>query len=91
MPSLGRGADGLASTVALTDKRGVVATSYTYDSFGNLTAQSGSATNPLQFTGRELDSETSLYYYRARYYDPLFGRFLSEDRAKHRARINFYP
>jgi RHS repeat-associated protein len=30
-------------------------------------------------TGCEFDTETSLYYYRARYYDPLTGRFLSED------------
>jgi len=30
-------------------------------------------------TGREFDSETSLYYYRARYYDASAGRFLNED------------
>jgi RHS repeat-associated protein len=31
------------------------------------------------YTGRELDSETGLYYYRARYYAPTTGRFISED------------
>ncbi len=31
------------------------------------------------FTGREWDPEIGLYYYRARYYDPKAGRFLSED------------
>ena len=31
------------------------------------------------FTGREWDSETGLYYYRARYYDPKAGRFISDD------------
>ena len=31
------------------------------------------------FTGREYDSETGLYFYRARYYDPKIGRFISED------------
>ena len=31
------------------------------------------------FTGREYDSETGLYFYRARYYDPAIGRFISED------------
>jgi RHS repeat-associated protein len=34
------------------------------------------------YTGRESDSETSLYYYRARYYDPRLGRFISEDPAR---------
>jgi len=35
--------------------------------------------NPFMFTGREYDSETGLYFYRARYYDPAIGRFISED------------
>jgi RHS repeat-associated protein len=35
---------------------------------------------PIGFsTGREFDKETGLYYYRARYYDPMEGRFISKD------------
>jgi len=34
--------------------------------------------NPLQYTGREVDG-TGLYYYRARYYDPVLKRFISDD------------
>ncbi len=34
---------------------------------------------PYAYTARELDSESGLYYYRARFYDPQTGRFLSED------------
>lgn len=34
--------------------------------------------NPLQYTGRENDG-TELYYYRARYYDPVLKRFISQD------------
>ena len=32
-----------------------------------------------KFTGQELDSESGLYYYGARYYDPEIGRFISPD------------
>jgi RHS repeat-associated protein len=54
---------------------------YGYHSFGKQISSTGSLTNPFQYTGREFDSETNLYYYRARYYDPSVGRFLSEDTA----------
>ena len=72
-------ADGLGSVTSLTNSSGTAAEIYTYDSFGNLTASSGSITNPFQFTGRESDPETGLYYYRARYNDPKIGRFITED------------
>lgn len=35
--------------------------------------------NPWMFTGRQFDEETGLYFYRARYYDPVKGRFLQRD------------
>jgi RHS repeat-associated protein len=63
---------------------------YQYDSFGKQTASSGSLTNPFQYTARELDPETSLYYYRARYYDQTAGRFLSEDPVGFNGGANFY-
>src|SRR5271167_839163 len=63
-------ADGLGSVSSLSNAAGALAQTYTFDSFGNLTASSGSLTNPFQYTGRESDPETGLYYYRARYYDP---------------------
>jgi RHS repeat-associated protein len=51
--------------------------------FASLTnvSQGGSSqfANPFLFTGRRLDAETSLYYYRARILDPTEGRFLSRD------------
>src|ERR1700674_5443528 len=63
-------ADGLGSVTSLRNTSGANAQTYTYDSFGNLTASSGSLTNSFRYTGREFDTEPSLYYYRARYYDP---------------------
>jgi hypothetical protein len=59
-------ANGLGSVTSLSTSGGAIANTYTYDSFGNLTASSGSLTNPFRYTAREFDSETSLYYYRAR-------------------------
>ncbi len=72
-------ADGLGSVTSLSSAAGTLAQTYGYDSFGNQTSSNGSLTNPFQYTGREFDADTSLYYYRARFYDPRTGRFLSED------------
>jgi RHS repeat-associated protein len=47
-------------------------------------------TNFLEYTGGEYDSESNLYYYRARYCDPTSGRFLSEDPVRFNAASNFY-
>jgi RHS repeat-associated protein len=84
-------ADGLGSVTSLTNTSGANAQTYTYDSFGNLTASSGSLTNSFRYTGWEFDTETSLYYYRARYYDPTVGRFISEDPTGFKGGLNFYP
>jgi RHS repeat-associated protein len=71
--------DGLGSVTSLTTAAGTLGNTYRYDSFGNVTASSGSISNRFEYTAREFDSETGLNYYRARYYDPNTGRFLSED------------
>ncbi|MFQ5873861.1 MAG: RHS repeat-associated core domain-containing protein, partial [Dehalococcoidia bacterium] len=83
--------DALGSVWDLTDSTGTIARSYTYDSFGQLLAQTGTLANPYTYTARELDPETGLYYYRARYYDPTIGRFLQEDPLGLAGGINLYP
>ncbi|HEY6385112.1 MAG TPA: RHS repeat-associated core domain-containing protein [Candidatus Acidoferrum sp.] len=72
-------ADGLGSITSLSNSAGTIANTYTYDSYGNLTASTGTLVNSFRYTARESDPETRLYYYRARYYDPNAGRFLTED------------
>jgi RHS repeat-associated protein len=67
--------DHLGSTQALTDASGNVVEQIAYDSFGN----GGSALTRYGYTGREHDPVTNLMYYRARFYDPQVGRFISED------------
>jgi RHS repeat-associated protein len=60
----------------------------TEDAWGNL--QAGDTLAGPAFTGREWDPEIGLYYYRARYYDPHLGRFISEDPIGFRGGENFY-
>jgi len=71
--------DGLGSATSLSNSAGALANTYVYDSYGNLSASTGTLINSFRYTGREFDSETNTYYYRARYYDQTTGRFLSED------------
>jgi RHS repeat-associated protein len=70
--------EALGSTIALADTAGTVATSYTYDPFGNTTSSGASSSNSFQYTGRENDG-TGLLALRARYYSPTLQRFLAED------------
>jgi RHS repeat-associated protein len=83
-------ADGFGSITSLSNAAGALAQTYTFDSFGKLTASSGSLTNPFQYTGREFDSETNLQFSRARYYDQNVGRFLSEDTIRFNGGNDFY-
>lgn len=70
--------DNLGSTRALTNAEGAVVRRYDYTPYGQAQATGGSSDNPYQYTGRELD-KSGLQYYRARYYSPEMGRFISED------------
>ena len=50
------------------------------DAFGNITSETDPAAGTrVAYTGRDWDPDVGLYYYRARWYDPATGRFLSED------------
>lgn len=69
-------ADHLGSTNGLTDSTGSLTSQTAYDSFGN---QASPLSTRYGFTGRERDDFSGLTYYRARFYDPSLGRFISED------------
>ena len=68
--------DHLGSTTALTGTTGKLVERISYDGYGNSV---GSTRTRYGFTGRERDSLTGLMYYRARFYDPQLGRFISQD------------
>lgn len=83
--------DGLGSTRQLTANNQTVVASYTYDSFGNVIASSGSATNPYGFTGEQQFGEANeLVFLRARYYKPSIGRFISRDPIGYKDGVNLY-
>jgi RHS repeat-associated protein len=83
-------ADGLGSITSLSNASGTVVNSYEYDSFGRLTSRNETVSNTIGYTAREDDGQTGLYYYRARYYDPASGRFLTEDPIGFAEGINFF-
>jgi RHS repeat-associated protein len=72
--------DNLGSVRDVVDNNGNLLNHITYNSFGQVSAQTNAAIDfRYGYTGRELDKETGLDYYRARYYDTTTGGFLSED------------
>jgi len=54
------------------------------------TSSTSAVDNPYFFTGRRLDDETGLYYYRARMYSPEIGRFLQPDPIGYDDGLNMY-
>ena len=63
------------------DGAGNIKHEYSYDAFGNRSnvSATGSSHQHYGYTGEEYDEETGLLYLRARYYDPMLGRFISAD------------
>ena len=71
--------DAQTSVIGLSGHNGDVYNLTAYAPFGETEQEAGPIKNFLKYTGREQDQDSGLYYYRARYYDPTIGRFISED------------
>jgi len=82
--------DGLGSVIALSDAAGDTVVTYEYSIYGVPASSDVNIPNPFQFTGRRFDSETGLYYYRARMYNPNIGRFLQTDPIGYGDGMNWY-
>ena len=73
--------DHLGSTSLVTDNSGNVVQSVAYIPYGEVFVEerNGTWNTPYLFNGKELDEETGLYYYGARYLNPTNGMWLSTD------------
>jgi RHS repeat-associated protein len=73
--------DGAGSVRELTNSAGTVTDTYEYDAFGNEVNSTGTTPNNYLYRSERYDSNVGLYYLRARWYNPITGRFLSRDPA----------
>src|SRR5207249_5942506 len=74
--------DGLGSALGTLDSSGNVVSSRKFDVYGSVRSSTGPSGSKHKFCGalgHPSDNETGLSYMRARYMDPVTGRFVSED------------
>ncbi len=71
--------DNLGSITHITDEDGNICNQYEYDAFGSFAIKEETIQNRFCYTGEQYDPITSQYYLRARFYNPVIGRFLNED------------
>lgn len=79
--------DAIGSVVATTDNTGNLANVFAYSPFGESSPLTGTT---FGYTGQRFDPESSLYYFKARYYNPTIGRFHQPDPAGYPANLNLY-
>ncbi|WP_243156015.1 RHS repeat-associated core domain-containing protein [Clostridium sp. C2-6-12] len=71
--------DEQGSTIFITDKNQQVKNEYCYDAFGNVLNSKEDVHNRITYTGQQFEGITGQYYLRARFYNPVVGRFTQED------------
>ena len=73
--------DHLGNPVAATNEQGEYMWKEDYSSYGDRQIKQDGGLNSVWYTGKEIDPDTGLVYFGARWYDPSVGQFLSLDPA----------
>jgi RHS repeat-associated protein len=71
--------DCFVDILQLTDATGAVTDTYDCDAWGKSVNVTGPMPNLYRYRGEQYDSDLNLYCLRARYFNPLTGRFLTPD------------
>lgn len=82
----------IGHTTELTDSRGIVKNTYSYDPFGISLSKVEAVDNPFEFVGRfgVMNDGDEITYMRERFYSQAVGRFLSTDPIGIEGDINLY-
>lgn len=81
-PCFGKLSTGVGANTLITDLQGQPYQFFLNLPYGETMIEQANITdyeNPFKFNGKELDAETGLYYYGARYYDPKISQWLGVD------------
>ncbi|WP_338145237.1 RHS repeat-associated core domain-containing protein [Flavonifractor plautii] len=71
--------DEMGSTTHIVDENGNVQNRYAYDAWGKIEVKEEAVPNRFTYYGQQIDPITQQYYLRARFYNPVIGRFTQED------------
>ena len=71
--------DEMGSTTHIVDENGNVQNRYAYDAWGKIEVKEEVVPNRFTYYGQQIDPITQQYYLRARFYNPVLGRFTQED------------
>lgn len=82
--------DNQGSVISTTDIYGNTVNINTYDAYGMETSTNGAYASRFSYTGQTWLPEIGLYYYKARLYSPILGRFLQTDPIGYGDGMNWY-
>ena len=84
--------DGNGNVTALINSNQILVAQYAYDPFGGIQSLSGplAEANLIRFSSKEFHTQSGLYAYGFRFYDPNLQRWINRDPSAEEGGINLY-